>query len=239
MNKEYFKILKEISSLENNIDILTAKIQAENQRVDKLVERQDLASEEREALQGELKAKRLESQKNEGQIATLDGKHQKIKADINSSFDPKHAQALENERESLTTQLAELEDAGFLILEEMDALEEQIAAKSEFLSGIGETIQEIKSEVDESCAGFIKELESKRQRVAASLNELPKNFQESYEKVKTKNLSISNFTKIQSGTCAVCKTSVDKSKQSQIEDQLALKTCSSCSRIFIPNQALY
>lgn len=239
MNKEYFKILKEINSLEGDVSSLEAENQQETYRVDKLTAREEETRDELRRLQEELKEKKLESQKNENLLVSLDVKVKKSAADMRASTDSKHMEAQERERERYEAELEQAETYGFEILEKIDELSGLISEKETFLAGIGETIAEIKAEVDEVAAKNQVQIDSKQKRVDSALEQLPKNFQSAYQSVKSKNLSISSFTKIVAGKCAVCKMSVDRTKESQVEDQLAIKSCSSCGRIFIPNQALY
>lgn len=239
MNKEYFKILKEINSLEKSVEFLESENQEESARVEKLRAKEQQAQEEVKSWRGDLKSKRLEAQKNENLISALDTRLAKAQADARSSFDSKHVEALEREIEKLNVESEEAQDLGLEILESLEELEAHISEKENFLKGITETIEEIKVDVDEVCAKNQNEIEIKRKRISSALELLPENFKTAYQSVQKKRLPVSSFTKITAGKCAVCKMSVDKTKEAQVEEQLAIKTCSSCGRIFIPNQALY
>ncbi|MCO4755851.1 MAG: hypothetical protein KC478_15325 [Bacteriovoracaceae bacterium] len=239
MNQEYFKILKEINSLEQNISTLETTNNNETARVSKLQDRRQLAQEELEQYKASLKDRRLLAQKNENELSSTDSKLAKIKADIGGSFDSKEMELLDREKQKLSIQLDELESAGFELLEQMEELEQLIKDKQTFIQGVGETIDEIQQEVDQLVNENQKQINSYQSRIDSSLTQLPENFVNTYQKLKTKNLSVSLFTKIQAGKCFVCKMGVDKTREAQVEDQLQLKTCSSCGRIFIPNQALF
>jgi len=84
-----------------------------------------------------------------------------------------------------------------------------------------------------------KQIDSLEKRIESNKEQLPENFIRAHEQVKSKKLSMGSFTSIAQGKCNVCKMSVDKTKEKEVEENLALKTCSSCGRIFIPKESLY
>lgn len=239
MSKEHFKILKEASSLEQTIKELESKNKLGQERVNKLLEQQNEALSTVKELTAKFQEKRLESQKNENELTSIDSKLTKIKSDIGASFDAKEMEMLDKEKQKLLEKVDQLEMAGLELLENLEAIEGDIQDKNTFLEGIKETISEIQSEVDIEAGERSRQIDSLQTRITASLEELPESFVLTYNKVKAKNLSVSMFTKIQAKSCSVCKAGVDRSKEVQVEEQLLLKLCSSCGRIFIPNQALY
>lgn len=239
MSKEHFKILKELSSLEQKSSELENLNLKGQERVDKLLAQQNEAHYDIEKLNSEVQEKRLASQKSENELTQIDSRLKKIEADIGGSFDSKEMEMLEKEKQKLLQKMDEIEMQGLELLEEMEAVEEQIKDKKTFTQGIEETISEIKAEVDAENSDRNKEINTLKTRIDASLKELPESFRTAYQKVKAQKLAISMFTKIESRSCSVCKAGVDRSKEAQVEEQLLLKTCSSCGRIFIPNQALY
>ena len=239
MNKEYFKILKEINSLESEIAKLEAENQEETYRVAKLKEREREALEEEQTLEGLLKQEKLEAQKSENLIVSLDAKIKKAASDLRSSFDSKHLEALEREIVKYESELELAQEHGLELLEKIEDLEAQVDEKRGFLKGIDETIREIAQEVAEISAKNQTQIDSKQKRIEIALEQIPPAFQSAYQSVKSKELAFSSFAKIENGRCSVCKSVVDRSKVEQVETHLAIKTCSLCGRIFIPNQALY
>ena len=239
MNQEYFKILKEINSLEQNISSLESVNDSELNRLAKLNDKKSDAQTQCDQLKSSLKEHRLLAQKNENELSSIDARLVKIKADIGGSFDSKEMELLDNEKQKLSTQLDNLESEGFELLEKIEELEQQIKDKETFEQGITETIDEIKEEVDQVTGENQVKIETLKTRIESLLGQLPENFVNTYQKLKLKKLSVSLFTKVQAGRCFVCKMGIDKTREAQVEEQLLLKTCSSCGRIFIPNQALY
>ncbi|MBC77121.1 MAG: hypothetical protein CME64_14005 [Halobacteriovoraceae bacterium] len=239
MSKEHFKILKELSSLEikrSELENLNLKGQ---KRVEKLIVQQNEAHSDIEKLNSEIQEKRFLSQKSENELTQIDSKLKKIEADIGGSFDSKEMELLDQEKQKLLQKMDEIEMRGLELLEEMESIEEKIGDRKTFAKGIEETIAEIKAEVDAENSDRNKEIETLNGRIDSSLGELPEPFRTTYQKVKAQNLAISMFAKIESRSCSVCKSGVDRAREAQVEEQLLLKTCSSCGRIFIPNQALY
>ena len=82
MSKEHFKILKEASSLEQNIKELEYKNKLGQERVNKLLEQQNEALSTVKELTAKFQEKRLESQRNENELTSIDSKLTKIKSRI-------------------------------------------------------------------------------------------------------------------------------------------------------------
>lgn len=239
MNKEYFKILKEISSLEKARDQFLYENSEETARIDKLIQKEDEARSEKEDLQRLLEDLKAQSTENENALSQTSSKLAKIKADIAGTFDSKNVDKMEHQSESLSEKIDQLEDLGLELLEKSEEIEKEIKEKETFLSGIAETIEEIKKDVMLASGANTKQIETLDNRIDNNLKQLPENFVRAYEQVKSRKLSVAAFTSIASGKCQVCKMSVDKTKERQVEEELALKTCSSCGRIFIPKEALF
>ncbi len=239
MNKEYFKILKEISSLEKEQDQLQYENSEETARVEKLRQRQADEETEKQNFLNDLQIVRAQSAKNENELSLASSKMQKIKADLAGSFDSKNIEKMEHQAETIASEIDRLENEGLELLEKSEALENEIKEKETFLAGISETIQEIKDEVDRVSGINQKQIDSLARRIEMSAKQLPENFVRAYEQVKSKGLSIGAFTSIDSGRCEVCKMNVDKRREKEVEEDLSVKTCSSCGRIFIPKASLY
>ncbi|MEX1099494.1 MAG: hypothetical protein WEB87_03640 [Bacteriovoracaceae bacterium] len=239
MNKEYFKILKEINSLEQKMASLTAINQEESFRVDKLKQKKDEALQDLEALELEERLLKQKSQKIENRLAALDSRGKKLDADLKGNFDGKQAPLLEKEKAKVALELEDLENQGLENLEKLEELEAAIQDKKTFIAGVAETIEEIGLEVGEIVVKNENAMKTLEKRIENSLQEVPANFQSVYSSLRKKAMPVSLFASIQNRKCSICKMSVDWEKEAKVEEKMLLKTCSNCGRIFIPKESLY
>lgn len=224
MSIESFQKLKEIDSL-NKIKTSLAKNHLEEQNRlkilnDKLNEairqseqnQQKIISFQLELSEIDHKIKLFTEQKK--RITEFDGDVEKIK-----NFD---------------TEIEKLESDGLNLLTEIDLIETEITDKKTFISGLKITIREIEVEVNENLQKIQSELQNLELRINLLMNDLPDHFLSTLKFISSKNLAHGPFTRIDQGSCYFCRFKISRLDESEIDMQKNLKTCSQCSRIFLP-----
>lgn len=239
MNKEFFKIIKEINSLEAKLDVFQNLKADDKKRIKRLFDQksyrqEDLneASAKKDALQKELFSidrRTMEIEKN------LKENNEKL----NSIFDEKITSKLESSNEELTIELDEIQEKGLSLLEEIEEVKEEIENAQNFLNGIDETIDEIKAEVLEK-QGLENESEKHiQERITQILNDLPTDFQVKYLKLKKDAPHHNSLSMAKDKKCQFCHYEINSKKLEAIEIKFELHKCDMCKRILIPEQASY
>jgi predicted nucleic acid-binding Zn-ribbon protein len=140
----------------------------------------------------------------------------------------------ENKIKTFTSQIEELETQGLILLDRQDQIHsEQVDAKT-FLQGLEETFQEIEEEVKLQNNLHNQEIKNLEQRISYLMEELPDEFKNILIKITQKNLAHGPFTRVEQGSCYFCRYKISRIDESEIDMQKNLKTCTQCSRIFLP-----
>lgn len=239
MNKEDFRILKEISGLHGKVLSLTEKIELENSRISKI---ENLRLEANEALNeanNQLKLKNQELAQNENNIELLNKKITQSQDALDKAVNEKAATSSQKQLDVFKENLATVEEVAFGIMEEVDLLEQTISDKKSFLAGSEKSLEEIKKEVETNNTPTLKEVEITKERISLLNQGMEPATVSRLEKLLVKNLKHGPLTKIEESACYICGYTVNATDRDQIEKKLMLKSCGSCSRIFIPNTTLY
>ena len=234
MSTESFKILKEINSLSMRVNELNDLIANENKRVTFIERNRASRESERDEFLKEKDEQQKVLVKTENDIATNSSKIAKDKENLSTLMDAGAIQSLEKQINDSEQKLDALEEEGLLVLEKIEELEKEIDEASDFLQGSLESLSEIKIEVTNACKAYQEEIDQLSSRVELLKVELPPLFQSKLELTLSKNIPISNFTRIKDESCEFCRYGLSKMDTKSIEDQLNLKICQSCSRIFLP-----
>lgn len=239
MSAEAFKIAKEINSLRQNIQQIEHKISDENKRVTHIIlarsQRQQQLMEDQDSLK-EIKAM---LQKNENEIANAQLNLDKDNLSLKSLTNNQQLLALEKSIEHNKLLIDELENTGLSQLEKIDELELEIKESQDFLKGSEDSLIEISKEVDLLVSNFKDQIDKTNKRIELLYEQLPEDFREKIKNTVAKKIPQSSFTRIKNGGCEFCRLSLSKVDISNIEDYLKLKSCSGCSRIFIPEQTFF
>ncbi len=132
----------------------------------------------------------------------------------------------------------EVEEKALQVLIEQQKTEELLEEKKTFLLGFEITVAEITQESNESIQDLDRKLHHLKTRLNLLFESFPTDWQGMIERVQAKNLSLGNFTRTQEGKCALCRYKLSLEVQSEIDQQLKLKVCAGCSRIFLPYQVV-
>lgn len=239
MSAEDFKIACEINSLMQKKKTLLDEILSEKKRITFIQKNREERQTERDNLTESLKKLKTNMQQVENDIASFQITLTKDQTHLNSVSSNEQLKNLESSILHVKEKLESLEDKGLELLEGIESSEFQAKECEDFLKGSAETLNEIQIEVDIFTKSHQKKIEILNSRIDLLLDELPPSFKDRIERVFKRNIQISSFTRIISGACEFCKFSVTKADESNIEDKLQLKSCQSCGRIFIPQQASY
>lgn len=224
MSAEMFSKLKELDSLSKmRIKHLAAKSEQDD-RLSKLTGRQNDALLIIEKLKQENQIHKDALFEVEKKIKTL----QQQKERLMEIAEPEERIAVFN------AQIDEREEKGLLLIEAIEKNEAEINDQKQFLIGLAKTMEEISQEAQEISATEQKAVENLDLRISLLEEELSPDFRHLYQKVRAKNLSNGPFTRIETGSCYLCRYKLSRLEESEIDTQQKLKQCSQCSRIFLP-----
>ncbi|MBD66665.1 MAG: hypothetical protein CME62_15765 [Halobacteriovoraceae bacterium] len=239
MNKESFKILKEINSLYTSKDRTQHSIDSEYQRIAKIEKQSTLNKEEltrEEALLSEFRQKLTHA---ENEVDKLQALIEKSQAHLNQVFTTEEIKALESQIDQATIQLHPLEEKTLELMQEIEDHEKRKEEIKEFLKGCQETIKEIQIEVDDAVIPLNKEIQSFQARIDLLISELPENVVSKLNQLREKKLTHGPLAEIAEKKCSICSFHLDQSLIAEVEKNLKFKTCSGCGRILVPGNALY
>ncbi len=135
---------------------------------------------------------------------------------------------------SFTAEIDGLEERGLVLLEQVAQHEGELVETKVFINGLDKTISEISAEVTADLAGITTELSHIEMRLSLLMDELPAEFRTLLVKTAAKNLAHGPFTRVDNGSCFFCRYKISRTDESEIDMQKNLKTCTQCSRIFLP-----
>lgn len=140
----------------------------------------------------------------------------------------------ENKINQFSAQITEFEDKGFELLEKIEEAENLILEGKTFRNGLSKTIEEISAEVSPVVEKSQNEIKNLELRISLLKEDLPENFRNLLNKISAKNLPLGPFTRVEQGSCFICRYKISRIDESEIDMQKSLKTCPQCSRIFLP-----
>ena len=239
MNKEDFRILKEICGLEDKLTHKEVEINSEKRRITKIEEMRSNRQEESSKLESELQRLEKRSEEIDQNLSNI---HTQITQSLNAIDNAISEKQLESAQSQLNQQklkVEELESSAFETLENIEEIIEKMNDAKTFLEGSLKTIEEITNEVDRNIHPINEEISILKERILNLKGQLPTDVISKLEKLIDKNLKHGPLTKIENGACYICRFDINTIDRDKVEKALQLKSCSSCSRIFIPNSTLY
>lgn len=224
MSAESFFKLKELDSLNKmKLSLLKSKSEQED-RVSKLLERQNEALLQTTKLKQELISTTNELADVEKMLKNASEQKQRL---IDIGGDDKKIL-------NFSLDIEKFEEKGLEFLSRLEEIENEIADQKQFQSGLEKTINEIQSEVKPEVEKCDQEIKNINLRVELLTAELPADFKNLYDRVLAKKLAHGPFTRTDQGSCYFCKFKISKVDESEIDAQRSLKTCPQCGRIFLP-----
>lgn len=224
MSAESFFKLKELDSLNKmKLSLLKSKSEQED-RVSKLLERQNEALLQTTKLKQELISTTNELADVEKMLKNASEQKQRL---IDIGGDDKKIL-------NFSLDIEKFEEKGLEFLSRLEEIENEIADQKQFQIGLEKTINEIQSEVKPEVEKCDQEIKNIDLRVELLTAELPADFKNLYDRVLAKKLAHGPFTRTDQGSCYFCKFKISKVDESEIDAQRSLKTCPQCGRIFLP-----
>ena len=239
MELESFKILKELVSLDEKAKQLKANIEQEYKRIDRVEERKSQAQSALQSQEENLKLLIKKEKELSDQTETLAERILKLKNNLEDPQYYSQQNALENQYAILIAQKEELESSSFELLEKIEECENLIDEKKGFISGVGETIDEIKVEVEEEVAPLRQEIEILKSRIENLKQQIPKEIHSRFMTILAKNLRYGPLAEIKGNSCSVCGFMITPKNIEDVETHHKVLSCQGCQRIFIPAQAKY
>jgi predicted nucleic acid-binding Zn-ribbon protein len=240
LNKENYRILKEINSLNNSVLSLEKVIKNELNRISKIEEMRKKRSTLKESSNLTLKELRQKLSKIEERIAYFDNLINKGKVQLNQVFSENEVSALSSQIENAQNEMDEFEMQGLEIIEKMDKASDEIKNCTTFLEGSLETISEIEAEINESNHDVYKEIKTKKNRKEILFDQLPPGVSKKLTYLIDKGLSLAPLSQITDHNCCeMCGYLVPMAILSAVEKQSKFMCCPNCERILIPQSSKF
>lgn len=239
MNKEDYRVMKEINSLYLENLELEKKILSENSRIDKLNILRSEAQQQISSYTETLKTEKANFQTSENDIAKLQQSLDNNRGHLACAIIEQEIKSLESQITTSESKLDEAENSGLELMESIETLEESIESREGFLVGSLETLGELSGEVLEITKPFINKAEQNTNRLCLLEKSLPTVTLDKYLKLLSKKLKYGPLASIDVNQCSICKYGLAVTDIELIEKKLALRSCAGCSRIFVPRSTLY
>lgn len=224
MSVDWFLKLKEIDSL-TKMRINYLKTRSEHlERISKLNDRRESAVMQTAKLRQETISLNTEMAEIDKKLKNASEQKQRV---IDIGGDEKKIQ-------SFTAEIELLEEKGMEYLSRQDEIEQESEEAKTFAAGLEKTILEIESEAKAELDKIEQELKNIELRQKLLLEELPEDFKSLLIKITAKNLAHGPFTRIDQGSCYFCRYKISRLEEDEIDMQKSLKTCTQCTRIFLP-----
>lgn len=239
MSAEDFKKTREINSLTLKRNSLQDEVLAERKRITFIQSNREDREEELNKALNELKSAKSTMQRIENEIAVGHKQLTKDQEHLNTVTSQEQLKGLESSIKHVEVKIEDLENQGLELLDKIENLEGTISDCETFLKGSAETLVEIQDEVEVFANEHQEKIKTLNSRISLLMESLPPLFQDRIKRTFEKNIAISSFTRVINGSCEFCKFALNKIDETNIEDKLQLKSCQSCGRLFIPQQASY
>lgn len=238
MNKEIFRILKEINSLDKKIQHIKEEIKQENKRIELLQAR--LMSTEQEHIS--TKAQLVETNQilkgEEAELERWQSQWEQTQDKLQMASSDKELKSLETQASSIKDHIDRLTDSVFARLETHESLEAELTVLEKFITGAPRGIQEISEDVDINNRPREQKIQSYQERVTRLLSLLPPATEEKFKPLL--QLPKSAVTQLDDKNyCGFCGSQISAQRVRNIESQMSLASCPGCSRIIIPLSSQY
>lgn len=235
MDKNYYRILKELNSLKQAIPSLEKIIAGELSRIDKIEKLREIQKSNLLNWENRLMTMTQELQEVENNISKMSASLTKAQTDCKGLISEHEINSLDKQMKLLTEKIDEAEMNGLSIIEQCQELEQNIKDAKSFLKGSLETIHEIEAEINSANADIYNEINIKKMRIKNLFEELPTNVVNKLHYLENKGprfIPLSQLT--EQNTCQMCGYLTPMAIVSSIEKYQRFHTCSACERILIP-----
>lgn len=239
MNAEFFKIIKEINSLELKAkSVETLKVE-DKKRMDRLYEHKENRQEDLNTYISELNNFEKRNREIDYRVQDIQKSLEDILFQKNSVFEEQLQRKLEENEKILIDEKDTIENEAFDNLEKIEELDQEIKNAQNFLRGIDETIDEILNEVKTDLGAKNLNIEKINERIDEILNDLSEEFKNKYLKLKDKAPLNSPLSILNENRCSQCGFQVPAQAALDIENLKLLDQCQMCYRILIPSHSSY
>ncbi len=240
MNKESFRILKEINSLTVKTADAEKLVAKELTRIAKIEDQRAQREALKQEAQEKLQESKHELQQIESRIELLSKKLESDKANTNNVFTQEEVSALEQQIESSQIELNQLEEQGLELIELIEGLEQDILDTDSFLAGTLDTIAEIEDDINQENADTYQAIKNNRARIDLLKEQLPEKVISKLEELLAKNFTHGPLVEISAqNSCLSCGYLIPIALINSVENKLNFHTCPGCGRILIPQSTKY
>lgn len=234
MNKQVYRVLKEIHSLQSQIDTFESEIGAENSRLGKILKMRDeraIELNENSILATDIANKITQI---ESELEHHTSQLSQSKASHNLVQTQQELKAVEIQIASYEEKIKCLETSYFELNDKLDEVTILIDEANTFLIGSLKSVEEIKAEIAQENHPKFENLSNVTERIQRLMSEIPVNVKTKLEVLLAKNLRYGPFSQIKSNSCSVCGNGISHNEAKEIEQDLKFRSCSGCQRIFMP-----
>jgi len=229
--------LKEVHSLDNMIKTHLDKINEEKGRIDFI--QQKRKQKDQELLTNREEVNELEKRISAHEVLLFDLEKRLKNAEdhLPLATNEKEITALQNEINSISPQVNQLQDDCLSLLEKIEELECQITQSESFLAGSLTTLSEIKSEVEKVEMEELKSIHQYEERIKSLMEITDSNLVNAFLEIREKFRYKRPLVKIVNHSCDFCHFRVDQMTLSRVEACQSIETCSQCGRLLAPLEA--
>ena len=238
MNKEDYRILKELTSLRDKKVQIQAQIKGELSRIDKIESQRSHKKAQMEKLESDLKQLEKEMVNKEQNIRDLDDKIHKTETDLKAIIGADEQVKLQHQLEIYLHKREEMELKGLESLDQITNYSDEIEDLKNFLKGSLETIKEIEEDIKVDNADIYKDFQNIEIRIPNLESQLPEKLVEKYYQIASKTPKpLAEITP--SNSCTQCRYLIPIAYVNKVEKEMKFTTCPGCTRILIPQSSKY
>lgn len=240
MDKNDFRILKELNSLKQRLPRLQSQIQEELKRIHKIELQRKQKSSQRDSDQQQLRKLHLALDEHESYMNTHTSQLEKAQKDIESIFSEAQIKALTTQINTAKSKLSEHESSALEAIDKIDDLEQKVLDATSFLKGSLDAIKEIEEDIKCKNAPLYKEINTLKSRIENLKNQLPEKVLQKLTYLEKKNENFNSISQITlQNTCHHCGYLMPVALVNSVENKFKFHTCPSCERILIPEGSKY
>lgn len=239
MNKETFRMLKEITSLDTKLAELEFIIQDELKRITKIQKMRDERQNDLCDYQDLLKDNSKRSLEIDHELSALQEVLKSTQVHLACAINSSEISIHEVKISNTIQRIEELESEAFEKLEQSEQVQSEIEDCKTFMLGSLKSIKLIEDEIEVSNAEVYKEIKSINSRLKLVFEQIPPKALNLFNSIRDKKLKFGPLTRIDNKSCFICRFSVTPIDIQGVERDFKFKSCKGCSRIFIPESSLY
>lgn len=240
MNKEDFRILKELNSLEQKKKTISELLANELQRIDKIQQMRSKRDLELSQLKTALEDLKKQMTIQENELSLTDQKLEQSNSKENQIKTLTEEKALKTQIQSLNSRKEELENKLFESLEKIESIELKIQQATSFLSGSLETISELENDIVQENQESYQDLKNIEKRIPQLRDELHPKVVEKLLRLQAKSPNFVPLSQLTDrNTCELCGYLIPKALVDAIETKMRFSGCPGCERIIIPQSVKY